>query len=499
MMPDDLLFPVLLCELGERLLSMREMLTQPSVAAKSPARAVAAVLARGLDALEDRVQREALDAFAASEVDAAGQQGAAQPRSLAVLADCSRALRVLHARLSLLDVRGDVAPVDIFLRKLREDMDSAPLDPAHASHGPLPLLPSPTVVLADDYDALDDDVAARLRADLAAVDAGLASSADPDGEPIIALPRLEAADPLAWPLLLVTLARAYLHDRDGWGTTTARSMARDRGREGVAGPHAFEGAAAVCLGGPAVYAARAVAALLLSPADACAWTPALWQMETAARACAGGLDNSPAEGGAGSEGAGIVSTYGQLLSQRDEVLGSGASSWRGGTLADPARPWVELGLPRPDVPTATETADLLDKLAAGTPINAIAPPVPDDFVQRLARMDSARDFYDLIAPLGERPASLAAILGVGWLYKVRYSYPLFRDLLRDRRSLRAILELYRPHLLQRNDILLQSIEAAHVQGIFTRAAEETRQTEQPRQPGQRPAEVGEGEEGEGTP
>jgi len=409
---------------------------------------------------------------------------------------------VLHARLGLLDVRGDVAPVDIFLRKLREDTESAPLDPGHTSYGPPPLLPSPTVVLADDYDALDDDVAARLRTDLAAVDAGLAADVGSRGEPIIGLPRLEAADPLAWPLLLGALARAYLYDRDGRGTTTARSMARGQRRQGVAGPHDFEGAAAVCLGGPAVYAARAVAALLLSPADARAWTPALWQMETAARACAGGLDGSPAEGDTGSAGAGIVSTYGRLLSRRDEVLGSGASSWRGATLADPSRPWVELGLPRPDVPTGAETADLLDKLAAGTPINAIAPPVPDDFVQRLERMDSARDFYDLIAPLGERPASLAAILGVGWLYKARYSYPLFRDLLRDRRGLRATLELYRPHLLQRNDILLQSIEASHVQGIFTRAAEGARQAEQTGQTGQtgqRPVEIGEGKEGEGTP
>ncbi len=492
MMLDDLLLPVLLCELGERLLSMREMLTQPSVAAKSQSRAVAAILGRGLDSLEDRIQREVLDAADVFESAASGQQGAALSRSLAVLADCSQAFQALHARLGLLDVRGDVAPVDIFLRKLREDVEATPLDSGHASDGQLPLLPSPTVVLADSYDALDDDVAARLRADLAAVDAGLAANVDPDGAPIIALPRLEAADPLAWPLLLGTLARAYLHQRADRDTT--RSLDRDRTPRGVAGPHEFEGAAAVCLGGPAVYAARAVAALLLAPADARVWTPALRQMETVARACAGGLDGSPAEGETRGAEDGIVSTYGPLLSRRDEVLGSGASSRWGDTLMDPSRPWVELGLPRPDVPTATETADLLDKLAAGTPINAIAPPVPRDFVQRLERMDSARDFYDLIAPLGERPASLAAILGVGWLYKVRYSYPLFRDLLRDRRGLRPALELYRPHLLQRNDVLLQSIEAAHVQGIFTRAAEGTRQMGQE---GQRPVEIG--EEGEGTP
>ncbi len=492
MMSDDLLLPVLLCELGERLLSMREMLTQPSVAAKPQARAVAAVLARGLDALEDRIQREVLDAADVFEPAASEQQRAALSRSLAILADCGRALQVLHARLGLLDMRGDVAPVDIFLRKLREDMEAAPLDPGPASQGRLPTLPSPTVVLADDYDALDDDVATRLYADLAAVDAGLAADVGSLDEPIIALPRLEAADPLSWPLLLGTLARAYVHDRRERSDPAGihrRALRGWRESDTLVGP-----VAAVCLGGPAVFAVRSAMALLFTPADTPARPPSDWSIEIAARACAGGLEDAPDPSQAPA--AGIVSTYHGLLSARDEALGLAVSSgWGGYAPDDPARPWVELGLPRPDVPTAAETADLLDKLVAGTPINAIAPPVPDDFVQRLERMDSARDFYDLIAPLGERPASLAAILGVGWLYKAHYSYPLFRDLLRDRRALRPVLELYRPHLLQRNDILLQSIEAAHVQGIFTRAAEGTRQAGQAGQSSVRIVESEEGEDG----
>jgi hypothetical protein len=97
--------------------------------------------------------------------------------------------------------------------------------------------------------------------------------------------------------------------------------------------------------------------------------------------------------------------------------------------------------------------------------------VPVDFMDRLDAVSDAAGFYELIAPLGERPAALAAILGVGWLYKVRYSYPLFGTGLRgepDAKSWAAALAAYRPHMVERNDLLLQSIEAAHVQGIFLR-------------------------------
>jgi len=80
--------------------------------------------------------------------------------------------------------------------------------------------------------------------------------------------------------------------------------------------------------------------------------------------------------------------------------------------------------------------------------------------------DAAR-FYDLIDPLGERPAALGAILGVGWIYKIHHSYPLFRDVLRAH-DLRPALAAYRPHMTERNELLLQSIEAAYVHGIFNR-------------------------------
>jgi hypothetical protein len=110
---------------------------------------------------------------------------------------------------------------------------------------------------------------------------------------------------------------------------------------------------------------------------------------------------------------------------------------------------------------------LLDKLIAGTPINAIDAPLPADFTARLDAVPDAARFYDLIDPLGERPASLGAILGVGWIYKIHHSYPLFRAVLRAH-DLRPALAAYRPHMTERNELLLQSIEGAYVHGIFNR-------------------------------
>src|SRR5579862_6856347 len=136
-MPDDLLI-VLLCELGERIIAMREVLAEPAVAGKPPTRAVAALLSHGLDALETRLQR---DVLASTEED--DQAGA-----LHALDACARAFGELHRRLGLLEIRWSAAAVDIFLRKLREDVGE---------------LPHPAVVLRDEYTASDDDVAARLR------------------------------------------------------------------------------------------------------------------------------------------------------------------------------------------------------------------------------------------------------------------------------------------------------------------------------------------------
>src|SRR5579883_1809236 len=144
-MQEDLLI-VLLCELGERLLGLRELLAEPSVTAKPHTSAVAALLSQGLDAIEERLESDG-----AAPLLAADPAASTHTESLVMSAfdDCGRALRVLHRRLGLLDLRWGAAPVDVFLRKLRDDVGE---------------LPHPAVVLADDYAALDD-VAQRLRAE----------------------------------------------------------------------------------------------------------------------------------------------------------------------------------------------------------------------------------------------------------------------------------------------------------------------------------------------
>jgi hypothetical protein len=431
-MPDDLLL-VILCELGERMLAMREALAEPSVATKPHARAVAALLNQGLDALEARLQRDVLAPD--------GGVSEATPALLDTLYQCGQALRALHARLGLLDMRWSAASVDIFLRKLRDDVGAN--------------LPHPAVVLSDDYAALDDDVADSLFAALEVC--GVTVDPVSGMEPTVALPRIESVDPLCWPLLLPALTRIYLAQHSD-------SLRDPRGR-----PYVFELAVspfgAVRLVGPAAFAALAAQALLFTPPAISAWPTSFWHVAFTAKAVAGGLEQGERHVLDREDGAGGF--LGQLLGARDKAVGRGVSSgWGGNGVSEQV--WVDLGLPEPDVPTAEETAALLDKLVAGTPINAIDPPVPPDFLARLEGVDTPDAFYALIGPLGERPASLAAILGVGWLYKVRHSYPLFGRLLEEHGDIGRALAAYRPHALERGDLLAQSIEAAHVQGIFVR-------------------------------
>jgi hypothetical protein len=216
------------------------------------------------------------------------------------------------------------------------------------------------------------------------------------------------------------------------------------------------------LGGPAVFAAHAAHALFSAPADVAVW-PVLAPLAAAAQACAGGLEQwRVADAGCGP--AGSVAFFTRALRTRDELLGHRPpADPRPGDGDVPAEP----APPGPLLPTAAETAALLDKLIAGTPINAIDAPLPADFTARLDAVPDAARFYDLIDPLGERPASLGAILGVGWIYKIHHSYPLFRDVLRAH-DLRPALAAYRPHMTERNELLLQSIEGAYVHGIFNR-------------------------------
>jgi len=432
-MPDDLP-TVILCELGERVIAMREALADPSVASKPHARAVAALLGGGLDALEARLQRDVLRR----------QRGAedATPAILDTLYQCGQALRALHSRLGLLDMRWSAASVDIFLRKLRDEVGAD--------------LPHPAVVLTDDYAALDDDVAESLHDALRA--AGVDVDNESGTEPAVALPRIESVDPLTWPLLSPALARLFLSRYNG-------RLRQEKSAPSLEEDPSIQLQVAVRLLGPAAFAARAVYELLFAPVALTVDRPDLQLMRNAALSMAGGLDAED-RGAMGQEESALIGLFAHLLRARDDIFQRDGTLGYGEFIDDAL--WAELGLDLPDVPTVEETAVLLDKLVAGTPINAIDPPVPADFLERLEGVDNPDDFYALIGPLGERPASLATILGVGWLYKVRYSYPLFGQLIEEHADVARILAAYRPHLLERTDLLAQSIEAAHVQGIFMR-------------------------------
>lgn len=434
-MQEDLLI-VLLCELGERIVAMRELLAEPSVATKPHARAVAALLAEGLAAVEERLQGDVAAALSGGALSASTHT---ESLVMSALDDCGRALRVLHRRLGLLDLRWSAAPVDVFLRKLREDVGD---------------LPHPAVVLSDEYDAPDEDVAARLRAELG--EAGVPAPTGRPEAPLIALPRLDVSNPLAWPLLLPALVRLHMQ-RNGALDHVHGEMAQ-----------ALESAGAARLGGPAAFAARAAHALITTPVEQRVW-PAVAALSVMAGLHAGGLEEDDEGSGreqnldGGFSFAGAIAFFTRLVQRRDEMLGHDVA-WRIHTVSDEDAD--ALGLPAAALPTAAETGSLVSKLMAGTPINAIEPPQPPDFVTRLDAVSDPAGLYALLEPLGERPASLAAILGAGWLYKIGHGYPLFRDLLRSEGSLHAALTAYRPHMVERDELLLQSIEAAHVQGIF---------------------------------
>src|SRR5690348_7013898 len=103
-MPDDLT-ALLLCELGERILAMRETLADPAIAAKPHAAAVAALLARGLDGIVDLLQRDAVTPLYDGRGEGGEDSHSGVASLLAAVDDGHRALGVLHRGLGLLDVR----------------------------------------------------------------------------------------------------------------------------------------------------------------------------------------------------------------------------------------------------------------------------------------------------------------------------------------------------------------------------------------------------------
>jgi len=434
-MPDDLLLAAALCEAGERVLALRTVLTEPSVAILLPSRAVASTLIYAIDAVEARLER----VVRAARTSAAGLS----PTTRVDLAATGQALQAVHARLGLLAGRVDAAAVDIFLHMLRDDLDAAGPEAVAA------MLPTPLVVLSD-HEAMARDVVLDLRRDLAGTDEASQGDLDGDAHVVLSLPRGDAADPLRWPLLLRPFARAYL-----------RRQSRARAWPLLGGDAAVEGATAVYLGGPAVFTAH-VAHDALAPRSMNEDPRLLGAMRTAARLYVRGRALSSERSGR-ENGDDVDDLFTHLAWGESDAPDDGFPDE-----ADLMR--LALLLPRPVTAMEAEKDALFAKLSAGTPINAVEPPPRADLTQALDAMTDASDFYALIATVGERPAALCTMLEVGWRYKARVSYRLFGDLLRDEDAFTPALAAYKPHLTQRNDVLVQSIEAAYVHRIFGRSA-----------------------------
>ena len=92
-MPDDLL-TVLLCELGERILAMREVLAAPAVMSKPHTLALSHLLAADLGAIGSRLQR---DVITARCEDRSRGTDDALGDALYALADCAAAPSLFYA------------------------------------------------------------------------------------------------------------------------------------------------------------------------------------------------------------------------------------------------------------------------------------------------------------------------------------------------------------------------------------------------------------------
>jgi hypothetical protein len=125
-------------------------------------------------------------------------------------------------------------------------------------------------------------------------------------------------------------------------------------------------------------------------------------------------------------------------------------------------------VPLPELPDTEEMAALTRALDDGRPINARPPALAADFAQRLAETDDAPSFYRLIDGLGERPCSLAAILGAGWRYKILRTYPLCDTLMAGPLPMTEALPVLGSHVLERCGLLQQSIEASYVHQVLAR-------------------------------
>jgi hypothetical protein len=349
----------------------------------------------------------------------------------------------VQAHMHYLGGRRPLGTADLFVRKLV------------AEGMPIPI---PTLCPVDIPHPPSGDVGSEFRERLAKV--GLKANAPERDAPVLTIPTIDVLDPLSWAALLYPLAAVVVDQR------------RISSRLHVPSNLDHEKLRLLCVAGVAArfvgeptYAACAVQALVDRLLDAESGLDLdLLAEATAAYATRLGGDDEPTP----------AELYQRLLQVQRSV----------GTEESPRQPgregptgsqekvflddfFLSADIPPPALPTEEDVTELVRLLADGRPINALAPELPADFAARLDAGTDASGFYAVLSDAGERPCSLAAILAGGLRYKLHHSLALCDSLMASGAAWDDALYPYAAHVDERSTLLLQSIEAAYVQQMFS--------------------------------
>ena len=427
-------------EICERLIRARSLVDDPHHQSRKQGSAMARVLHEGLHAVERQLDSLRRLTFG----DDSGDAGSV----LAGLGIAAAGLTQVQAHLHYLGGRLPLGTADLFVRKLV------------AEGMPIPI---PTLCPVDVRHPSAGDVGSEFRERLSA--AGLTAHAPERDAPVLTIPTIDVLDPLAWPALLYPLASVVV----------SRRRIASRLREPSSLDHdkvrrlCVAGVAARFVGEP-TYAACAVQALVDRLVDGASGL----DLDVLAQATdryvvpvAGGDDRTPTDFYRSllqEQRSG-----GTRLSARQPSLNSLDGAHETALLDDY---FLSADIPLPDLPTEEDIGELVRLLADGRPINALAPELPADFAERLDAGIDAPRFYAVLGDAGERPCSLAAILAGGLRYKLRHSLPLCGALMASAASWSNALTPYAAHVHERSALLLQSIEAAYVQQMFSARRDE---------------------------
>ncbi len=418
-------------EICERLIRARTLVDDPHHQSRRQGSAMARVLHEGLRAVERQLDSLRRPIFG-DESEDAGQV-------LAGLGIAAAGLSQVLAHMHYLGGRRPLGTADLFVRKLV------------AEELPIPI---PTLCPVDIPHPPTGDVGAEFRERLASV--GLKANAPERDAPVMTIPTIDVLDPLSWPALLYPLA-AVVVDRRRIASRLHEPSSLDEEKRRLL---CVAGVAARFVG-EATYAACAAQALVDRLTDGASGL----DLDLLAQASApyvirldGENSRSPTD------------LYQSLL----QVQGSG-DGWAI-SHDHPSGPletvflddyFLSADIPPPALPTEGDITELVRLLADGRPINALPPELPADFAARLDAGVDASGFYAVLGDAGERPCSLAAILAGGLRYKLRHSLPLCDSFMESGARWEDALNPYAAHVEERSALLLQSIEAAYVQQMFS--------------------------------